>query len=213
MEEFDEMVEEFTKDGDDSFVRFPQNYLQSMQRFMARQQIPQSLEDKWQKTIVFVNEKIKKSDKRLVESFPEEKKLAESIQLHPKDDAATEVEKEENNAATEAAKEEEEEQREEEEQQHEETQQEEEEQQSPTSMATTKQAIIINLLKPLPYPLPTDQIYVYIFGVINAQGEWLRKTSISWFHVLREGKIKVEAVHDKGAHGDGVPFNIKTHPP
>ena len=106
--------------------------------------------------------------------------------------------------------EEEEEQREEEEQQHEETQQEEEEQQSPTSMATTKQAFIINLLKPLPYPLPTDQIYVYIFGEINAQGEWLRKTSISWFHVLREGRIKVEVVHDKG---DGVPFNIKTHPP
>ena len=59
LEEFFKMVEEFTKDGDDSFDRFPRNYLQSMQRFMARQQIPQSLEDKWQKTIAFVNKKIK----------------------------------------------------------------------------------------------------------------------------------------------------------
>jgi len=220
LEEFLEWVEEFTKDGDDSFARFSKNYFQSMQRFMARQQLPQPLEDKWQKTIAFVNEKIKKSEKRLVDNFPEEKGLAESMQLHPKDDAATEVAtKEELDATTEAATEEEEvqqqgqERQEEEEQQHEETQQEEEEQQPPTSIATKEQVIIINILKPLPYLLPTNQIYVYILGDIKAQGKWLRKTLIPWFHVLREGRIKVEAVHDKGAHGDGVPFNIKVYPP
>ena len=109
LEEFFEWVEEFTKDGDDSFARFSKNYFQSMQRFMARQQLPQPLEDKWQKTIAFVNEKIKKSDKRL-------------------EDAATEAAtKEELDAATEAAKEEEKEQQgqerqEKEEQQHEEMQ-------------------------------------------------------------------------------------------
>ena len=112
-----------------------------------------------------------------------------------------------------STQEEEEEQQEEGKQQHEDTQQGEEEHQPLTSMATKEQAIIINILKPLPYPLPTNQIYVYILGDIKAQGKWLRKTLIPWFHVLREGKIKVEAVHDKGAHGDGVPFYIKTHPP
>ena len=85
------------------------------------------------------------------------------------------------------------------------------EKQSPPSMATTEQATIVNLLKPLPYHLSTDQIY--ILGEIKAQCKWLRKTLIPWFHVLREGRIKVEAVHDKGTHGDDVPFNIKTHPP
>ena len=103
--------------------------------------------------------------------------------------------------------------REEEKQQHEEKQQEKEEQQPLTSMATKEQAIIINILKPLPYLLSTNQIYVYILGDIKVQGKWLRKTLIPWFHVLREGRIKIEVVHDKGTHGDGVPFNIKTHPP
>ena len=140
------------------------------------------------------------------------------MQLHPKDDAATEAAtKEELDAATEAAKAKEEEQQgqerqEKEEQQHEETQQEEEEQQPPTFMATKEQAIVVNILKPLPYSLPTNQIYVYILGDIKAQGKWLRETLIPWFHVLREGRIKVEGVH-KGAHGDDVPFYIKTHPP
>ena len=55
---------------------------------MERQQIPQSLEDNWQKTVAFVNKKIKESEKRLLDSYLEEKKLAESMQLHPKDDAA-----------------------------------------------------------------------------------------------------------------------------
>ena len=87
------------------------------------------------------------------------------------------------------------------------------EQQSPPFMDTTNQIVIVDLLKPLPYYLSTNQSYIYILGDIKARGKWLRKTSISWFHVLREGKIKTEAVHEKGAHGDGVPFNIKTHPP
>ena len=79
-------------------------------------------------------------------------------------------------------------------------------------MATTEQATIVNLLKPLPYHLSADQIYIYILGEIKAQGKWLRKTSIPWFHVLREWRVKAEVVHKRGAHGDGVPANIKVHP-
>ena len=87
------------------------------------------------------------------------------------------------------------------------------EQQSPPSMDTTEQAITVNLLKPLPYPLPTNQIYVYILGEIKSQGKWLRRMLIPWFHALHEWRIKVGIVHKRGAHGDGVPENIKLHPP
>ena len=86
------------------------------------------------------------------------------------------------------------------------------EQQSPPSMDTTNQIIIVDLLKPLPYYLSTDQIYIYILGEIKARGKWLRKTTIPWSHALRERRSKSEVVH-KRAHGDGVPFNIKVYPP
>ena len=110
LEEFYNLVEEFMEKGENSFYQFSQSYLQSKQRFMARQQIPQSLEDNWQKGMGVVNQKIKEAKKRLEDSFLEGKRLAESMQLHPKEDAATEAATEEELiAVTRAAKEEEEE--------------------------------------------------------------------------------------------------------
>ena len=80
-------------------------------------------------------------------------------------------------------------------------------------MDTIEQATIVNLLKPLTYHFSTDQIYVFILGEIKAQGKWLRKTLTPWYHVLREWRIKAKIVHKRGAQADGVPFNIKVHPP
>ena len=55
--------------------------------------------------------------------------------------------------------------------------------------------------------------FILILGEIKAQGKWLRKTLIPWFHALRERRIKVGDVHKRGAHGDGVLENIKVNPP
>jgi len=41
----------------------------------------------------------------------------------------------------------------------------------------------------------------------------MRKAFIPRFHVLREWRVKAEAVHKGGALGDGVPENIKVLPP
>ena len=99
--------------------------------------------------------------------------------------------------------------------------------QTSPQMDTPNQPFVIDLLKPLPFSLPTDLNCIFILGTAKPKDTWRKKPLESGYHVKQRTKPQKRAVNKcagrksraqprvsfkLGVNKDAAGLNIKTHP-
>ena len=97
--------------------------------------------------------------------------------------------------------------------------------QTPRHMDSLKKPLIIDLLKPLPFYLPTNLNCIFVVGNAESKGKWWKKSMISGYYVKqwrqkrtmkkcsgRKRSAQPRVSFERGINKDAG-LNIKVHPP